>query len=89
MTMNASNNTIKNIPGYDWVVQDADLLGGQPTVKDTRLSVAFVLESLAVGYTPDEMAKDYPGFPPACVPDVLRFAAEFMKKKSGNGHVAA
>jgi uncharacterized protein (DUF433 family) len=80
--MDKHESQIKNISGYAWIVQSPDLLGGQPTIKGTRLSVAFVLESLAVGYTPLELAADYPGFPPESVPDVLRYAAEFLTKSA-------
>jgi len=78
----SSDSNIKTIPGYKWIVQSPDLLGGQATVKGTRLSVAFVLESLAVGYSPEEFAQDYPGFPPESVPEVLRYAAEFLTKSA-------
>jgi len=78
----SAENEIKNIPGYKWIVQSPDLLGGQPTIKGTRLSVAFVLESLAVGYTPEEFAHDYPGFPVESVPEVLHYAADILTKSA-------
>ena len=77
-----ATETIKNSPGYEWIVQGSDLLAGQPTIKGTRLSVAFVLESLAVGYAPAEFAADYPGFPAESVPEVLRYAADFLNKSA-------
>ena len=67
---------IKNLPGYQWIVYHPDLLGGQPAIKDMRISVAMVLESLAIGMTADELAEDYPGFPKECIPEVLKFAAQ-------------
>jgi uncharacterized protein (DUF433 family) len=66
---------IKLIPGYQWIVEDADLLGGQPTVKGTRLSVSHILACLAEGMSAQEIAQDYPGFPVEAVTDVLRFAS--------------
>lgn len=59
-----------------WIVQDRGVVGGQPRVRGTRLTVAFVLECLAQGMTGEEIAKDYPGFPPDALPDVLHYAAE-------------
>jgi len=62
--------------GYQWIVHHPGLLGGQPTIRNTRISVAQVLECLSVGMTPQEIADDYPGFPPECVPEALKFAAQ-------------
>jgi len=33
----------------NWIVADKDHLGGKPRVRDTRISVAFLLECLAGG----------------------------------------
>ena len=59
-----------------WIVSDHDTLAGQPRIRGTRLSVAFVLECLSQGMSPEEIAKDYPGFPAESVPAVFHFAAE-------------
>ena len=74
------NTEIKNLPGYQWIVADADLLGGQPTVKGTRLSAAHILACLAEGMTVDEIAKDYPGFPTEALPEILKFASEQVER---------
>ena len=72
--------SMKIFKGYQWIVSDPELLGGKPTVKGTRISVAQVLACLADSMTPHEIAEDYPGFPEQSVPDVLRFAAEQVDK---------
>ncbi len=59
---------------------DPDLLGGQPVVKGTRLSVSHILACLAEGMTAEEIAKDYPVFPVAALSEVLKFAAEQVEK---------
>ena len=69
--------------GYQWIVHQTNLLGGQPAIKGTRISVAQILECLSIGMTPQEIADDYPSFPPQCVPEVLKFAAQQVQ------HVAA
>lgn len=71
---------MKNYKGYQWIVSDPDLLGGKPTIKGTRISVAQVLACLAEFMTPHEIAEDYPGFPEQAVPEALRFAAERIDK---------
>ncbi len=43
-----------------WIVSDADHLGGIPRVRDTRISVALLLEWLASGMTISEIVKEYP-----------------------------
>ncbi len=43
-----------------WIVSDTDHLGGAPRVRDTRISVALLLEWLASGMTISEIAKEYP-----------------------------
>lgn len=73
----------KLFKGYQWIVHHPTLLGGQPTIKDTRISVAQVLECLSIGMTAQEISDDYPGLPVESIPEVLKFAAEQVQ------HVAA
>ena len=42
---------------YNWIVRDADLLGGKLAVRGTRLSVSFVLACLAEGMSTEEIAQ--------------------------------
>ena len=43
-----------------WIVSDTDHLGGALRVRDTRISVALLLEWLASGLTISEIVKEYP-----------------------------
>lgn len=43
-----------------WIVADSEHLGGKPRVKETRISLAFLLESLAAGMTIPEIVHAYP-----------------------------
>ena len=87
--MDGHATTLYNQPGRDdrdpwydtyvsWIVQDADTLGGQLRIRGTRLSVSFVLECLSQGMTADEIARDYPGFPPEAIPEVLHLASQVL-----------
>lgn len=67
---------IKAVSGYRWIVVDPDLLGGQPTVMGTRLSVSHVLACLAEGMSAEDIARDYPGFPAESVSEILKFASD-------------
>ena len=40
-----------------WIVADPEHLGGAPRARDTRISVALILESLAVGLSVAELAQ--------------------------------
>ncbi|MBM3217067.1 MAG: DUF433 domain-containing protein [Candidatus Rokubacteria bacterium] len=43
-----------------WIVADPEHLGGKPRVVGTRISVAFLLESLAAGMSIGEIVRAYP-----------------------------
>ena len=43
-----------------WIVADPEHLGGSPRVRDTRISVALLLESLAAGLSVAEIVDAYP-----------------------------
>ncbi len=43
-----------------WIVVDPDHLGGKPRIDRTRISIAFLLESLAAGMTIPEIVDAYP-----------------------------
>ena len=78
----------KLVSGYRWIVIDPDLLGGQPAIRETRLSVSHILACLSEGMTAAEIAADYPGFPSEALPEVLRFAADQVDRLAAT-HVAA
>lgn len=79
----------KNTPGYQWIVVDSDLLGGQPTVKGTRLSVSHILACLAEGMNAQDVAEDYPGFPHESLSEVLKFASEQVEMHGSGDDAAA
>jgi uncharacterized protein (DUF433 family) len=70
---------------YRWIVSDPELLGGKPTVRGTRLSVAFILSCLAEGMSPNEIESTYAPFPREALPEILRLASELLD----HPHVAA
>jgi len=54
-----------------WIVADPEHLGGSPRVRGTRISVAFILESLAAGMTTAEIVDAYPTLTEESVRGVL------------------
>jgi len=43
-----------------WIIADPEHLGGKPRIAGTRISIEFLLESLACGMTIPEIAQEYP-----------------------------
>jgi uncharacterized protein (DUF433 family) len=43
-----------------WIVADPNHLGGKPRIDGTRISIAFLLESLAACMTIPEIVRAYP-----------------------------
>jgi uncharacterized protein (DUF433 family) len=43
-----------------WIVADPEHLAGKPRVTGTRISISFLLESLAAGMTIPEIVRAYP-----------------------------
>lgn len=54
-----------------WIVADPDHLGGAPRVRDTRISVALLLESLADGLTIADLLDAYPSLTAEAIRGVL------------------
>ena len=55
-----------------WIVADPEHLGGKPRVAGTRLSVEFLLESLASGLTIPEIVDEYPSLTEESIKGVLK-----------------
>lgn len=62
------------VPGYSWIVVSPDLLGGQASIKGTRISVAHILECLAGGVSFREISEEY-GVPAESFPEAMKYAA--------------
>jgi uncharacterized protein (DUF433 family) len=62
----------------NWIVADAEHLGGTPRVRDTRISVALILESLAAGMSIAQIVDAYPTLTEESVRGVL---AELAHRK--------
>ena len=66
----------------DWrkrIVCNPAVLGGQPAIKGTRLSVTLILDMMAAGATEEYLLANYPHI---CVDDVracLRYASESLQ----------
>jgi len=62
-----------------WIVSDPDHLGGAPRVRDTRISVAFLLEWLVSGMSISDIVKEYPSLTEEAVHGILAELAHSEK----------
>lgn len=60
----------------NWIVADPEHLGGNPRVRGTRISVALILESLAVGMSVAEIVDAFPSLTEESVRAVLAELAQ-------------
>lgn len=63
-----------------WIVADKDHLGGAPRLRGTRISVSFLLESLAAGMTISEIVQAYPTLTEEAVRNALSELAHEKEK---------
>ena len=67
------------LPGYKWLEVIPNRRGGRPTIKGTRVSVDDILEMLAAGWKPEEIAEELE-IPLEAVYEALRFASQALKR---------
>lgn len=59
----------------DYIVRDQKICGGEPVVRDTRVTVRTVLASLAEGATIKEILDDFPTLTEESIRAIIAFAA--------------
>jgi uncharacterized protein (DUF433 family) len=70
--INISSEEDETMNDEKWIVSDKDHLGGKPRVRDTRISIAFLLECLASGMSVAEIVDEYPTLAEDAVQGALR-----------------
>ncbi|HEY7465236.1 MAG TPA: DUF433 domain-containing protein [Dehalococcoidia bacterium] len=68
----------------DWkerIVVDPGILAGKPVVKGTRLSVEFVVDLLAQGWSEDEILRNYPRLTREDIQACLRYASARLQSE--------
>lgn len=64
------------------IISDPRVLAGQPVLRGTRLSVAYILRLLASGATAEEILHEYEGLTREDIQACLLFAAETLENIS-------
>lgn len=66
----------------EYIHSDPKILVGKPVVKGTRLSVEFILELFAAGWTEEQVLENYPTLTPEGLRAVFAFSADSMRELS-------
>jgi uncharacterized protein (DUF433 family) len=62
----------------DRIAADPKVLVGKPVIKGTRLSVEFIIELLAAGWTHQQILENYPHISSEDIQACLSYAAELL-----------
>jgi uncharacterized protein (DUF433 family) len=63
------------------IVADPKILVGKPVIKGTRISVEFILDLLANGWTLEKVLDEYPQLTREDIMAALKYAAETVKEE--------
>lgn len=63
------------MPRFDRITVNPAVLGGQPTIRNMRLTVRRVVEAVALSPNQDELLAEYPELVPEDIRQALEFAA--------------
>ena len=64
----------------DYITSDPQILVGKPIIKGTRLSVEFILNLLAEGWSVEQILENYPDLTPESLKAVFAFVAECIRE---------
>ena len=68
----------------DWkgrITLDPEILVGKPIIKGTRITVEFILDLLANGWTDEGIIENYPQLEEEDIRAVLRYATNLLKEE--------
>ena len=65
----------------DYITSDPKILAGKPVIKGTRLSVGFILNLLAEGWSIEQILENYPNLILESLKAVFAFVAECMREE--------
>lgn len=58
-----------------------NICGGKPVIKGTRITVEFILELLANGWSYEEILENYPQLKKEDILEAIRYAVEVLKEE--------
>jgi uncharacterized protein (DUF433 family) len=63
----------------EYITTDENILVGKPIIKETRLSVEFILERLANGWAEEEILENYPRLSKEAIQAIYAYTYECMR----------
>jgi len=76
-----------NMDWKEYIVADPGVLGGKPTIKGTRISVEFIIQRLAQGWTESDLLENYPRLTARHLQAVFAYVQECIEDGSLISHV--
>ena len=73
------------MPWHERIVSQPGVLGGRPVIAGTRLSVDFLLELLAAGWSTDGLLRSYPQLTPDDLSALFAYALDVLRDESLRG----
>ena len=67
--------------GHDLIASDPHVLGGKPVVRGTRLTVDFILQLFAQGWTQEQVLTNYPALTSEALRAVFAYAADVLHEE--------
>jgi uncharacterized protein (DUF433 family) len=72
----------------DRVTIDPGVLVGKPIIKGTRISVEFIIDLLARGWTTDQVLNEYDHLKPEDIQACLAYASDVLKSEKVKGEAS-
>jgi uncharacterized protein (DUF433 family) len=66
---------------FEYIISNAGILGGKPIIRNTRISVDFILELLASGGSISTIVAAYPQLTEEAVKEALQYATQFLQNE--------
>jgi uncharacterized protein (DUF433 family) len=66
---------------HDYIGTDASVLTGKPVIRGTRLSVEFILNLLAEGWSEEEVLRNYPGLTQEHMRACMAYARDLLSEE--------
>jgi uncharacterized protein (DUF433 family) len=75
---------VKRKTSMNWqerIIVDPEILVGKPVIKGTRLSVEFIIDLLAQGWSETDILRNYPGLTSEDIKACLSYASDALKSE--------
>lgn len=70
-----------NLPGFDRITFDPNMMAGRACIRGMRITVALILNLVAGGMTPEQIVADYPPLEIQDVHQALQYAAWLAEER--------